>query len=61
MKRYEEIRKLITEQGKDWKELDSDPKAIQKTEFAWQLKKLDAGNNPTDAEDNDQCLFVLTF
>ena len=25
------------------------------------MKKLDAGNNPTDAEDNDQCLFVLTF
>ena len=41
------------------KELDTDPKSIQQTEFVGQLKKLDANCNATD-ESNGQSMFVLT-
>ena len=42
------------------KELDADPKAIQKIEFVRQLKKLDANGNITDAG-ADQSMFVFTI
>ena len=57
IKRYEEIKKLLTEQGEDYPtgcllryeyiknyylELDADLKAIQPIEFFWQLKKINA-------------------
>ena len=42
------------------KELDADPKAIQKIEFVRQLKKLDANGNVTDAG-ADQSMFVFTI
>ena len=41
------------------KELDADPKAIQQTEFVWQLKKLDKYGNTTDTG-NYQSMLVLT-
>ena len=40
------------------KELDADPKAIQKIQFVGQLRKLDNNDNTTD-EGNDQSMLVL--
>ena len=40
--------------------LDADPKAIQQIEFIGHLKKLDANDNATDAENNDRSMFTLT-
>ena len=41
-------------------ELDADRKAIQQTEFAEKLKKLDKSGNATDLG-NDQSMFILTI
>ena len=41
-------------------ELDADRKAIQHTEFAEKLKKLDKSGNATDPG-NDQSMFILTI
>ena len=50
IKRYEEIRKLTTGQGEDYKKkLDADPEAIQQIEFVIQLKNVD-GMNANGAE-----------
>ena len=42
------------------KELDADPKAIQRTEFGGQLKKIDGNYNATDAG-NDQSIMINQF
>ena len=41
--------------------LIADPKSIQQIKFVGQLKKLDANDNPTDAGNNHQSMFVLTI
>ena len=68
IKRYEEIRKLTMGQGEDYatrcllidlnrqKELDADPKVIQKIEFVEQLKYTHGVN-----ADDIQSVFVLTI
>ena len=43
------------------KQLDTGPKAIQQIEFVVQLKIIDADNNATDEEGNDQSIFILTI
>ena len=43
------------------KQLDADPKAILQIKFIGQLKKLNAYDNATDAENDDQSMFVLTI
>ena len=43
------------------KELDVDPKAIQQIEFVGQLKKVEDGDNATDAGYNGQYMIVLTI
>ena len=42
------------------KELDADPKAIQRTEFGGQLKKIDGNYNATDAG-NNQSIMINQF
>ena len=57
IKRYKEIRKLTTWQGKDY-ELDADPKAIPQIEFVGQLKHEDDVNA---GGVNAQSMFALTI
>ena len=57
---YKNHYRVIAVDFSKQKEVDADPKAIQKIEFVGQLKKLDGKHNATDAG-NDQSMFVLTI
>ena len=57
---YRKYYRLIVFDLSTQKQLDADPKAILQIEFIGQLKKLNAYDNATDAENDDQPMFVLT-